>query len=212
MLYTVPLMALALLATAVFFRSKSFVPVLHTRTHIPLPPSILPSLLSPLFSRLHPHSSFCSFPAHPLTPVLTADTGGILVPDSDYPASHTLPVVLSMLIFVAAYATGSGNIPWQQGELFPLDVRGLGTSLCTATNWSCNLLVAATFLSLMEAATPSGAFGLYALVCVAGWVFVWRCYPETSGLSLEEVSEVFADDFGVVKSQEMRRAKGVAGV
>jgi SP family myo-inositol transporter-like MFS transporter 13 len=146
----------------------------------------------------------------PLTLELTRDTGGVLVPGTDYPRSQALLVLVSMMLFVAAYATGSGNIPWQQGELFPLEVRGLGTSLCTATNWSANLLVAATFLSLMEAATPAGAFALYAFVCVVGWVFIWRCYPETSGLSLEEVSEVFADDFGVRKSEVMRRAKGVS--
>ncbi|WOO84565.1 Myo-inositol transporter 1 [Vanrija pseudolonga] len=138
---------------------------------------------------------------------LTLPTDGVLVPGHPYPASLTTPVLLSMLLFVAAYATGCGNIPWQQGELFRLDVRGLGTSVCTATNWSCNLLVAATFLSLMESASPAGAFLLYAGACAAGWVFCWALYPETSGLSLEEVYEVFQDGFGVKKSQEMRAAK-----
>jgi hypothetical protein len=40
-----------------------------------------------------------------------------------------------MLLFVAGYALGAGNIPWQQGELFRLEVRGVGTSICTAVNW-----------------------------------------------------------------------------
>jgi SP family myo-inositol transporter-like MFS transporter 13 len=40
-----------------------------------------------------------------------------------------------MLLFVAGYALGAGNIPWQQGELFKLEVRGVGTSICTAVNW-----------------------------------------------------------------------------
>lgn len=110
-----------------------------------------------------------------------------------------------MVAFVAAYATGTGNIPWQQGELFALEVRGLGTSIATATNWTCNLIVAASFLSLMEAASPAGAFTLYAAVCAAGWWFVYKCYPETSGLSLEDVYAVFEDDFGVAKSVELRR-------
>ena len=30
-----------------------------------------------------------------------------------------------MIFYVASYATGLGNVPWQQGELFALDVRGL---------------------------------------------------------------------------------------
>jgi SP family myo-inositol transporter-like MFS transporter 13 len=40
-----------------------------------------------------------------------------------------------MLLFVAGYALGAGNIPWQQGELFRLGVRGVGTGICTAVNW-----------------------------------------------------------------------------
>ena len=67
---------------------------------------------------------------------LTSSTGGILVDGTDYPASISTLIVLSMMIYVSAYATGMGNIPWQQGELFRLDVRGLGSSICTATNWS----------------------------------------------------------------------------
>lgn len=43
------------------------------------------------------------------------------------------------------------------------------------------MLIAGTFLSLMSAATPSGAFGIYAGFCVIGWVFCWMLYPETSG-------------------------------
>lgn len=39
-----------------------------------------------------------------------------------------------MITYTASYAAGLGNIPWQQGELFRLEVRGIGTSLCTATS------------------------------------------------------------------------------
>jgi MFS transporter, SP family, solute carrier family 2 (myo-inositol transporter), member 13 len=31
-----------------------------------------------------------------------------------------------MVLFIASYATGMGNIPWQGSELFPLELRGLG--------------------------------------------------------------------------------------
>lgn len=68
---------------------------------------------------------------------LTISTGGVLVPDPPQPYSPTysLLVLLAMMIYVAGYATGSGNIPWQQGELFRMEVRGIGTSICTAVNW-----------------------------------------------------------------------------
>ncbi|KAH9018718.1 hypothetical protein EDB85DRAFT_2154278 [Lactarius pseudohatsudake] len=74
-----------------------------------------------------------------------------------------------MIVFVASYATGIGNVPWQQGELFSLEVRGIGTSLATATNWSVNLLIGATYLSLMAHIIPCGAFGFYAALCALSY-------------------------------------------
>lgn len=138
---------------------------------------------------------------------LTLKSGGRLVEGTKYSAMWSGLVLMAMITYVASYATGVGNIAWQQGELFRLEVRGIGTSLATATNWSMNLVISATFLSLMQAATPSGAFGLYAGFCVIGWLFCVFFYPETSGLSLEEVFYVFEDDFGIKKSEALRAEK-----
>ncbi|SGY46208.1 BQ5605_C001g00397 [Microbotryum silenes-dioicae] len=118
------------------------------------------------------------------------------------------PVVLAaMIIYVAFYATGIGNIPWQQQELFHVSVRGIGTSISTACNWAGNLIISLTFLSLINAITPSGAFGLYAGICFLGALFCIFLYPETALLSLEETLEVFSDGFGVKKAKHMRRHK-----
>ncbi len=174
-------------------------------------------------------------------------SGGRLIEGTAYSSTWSGLVLMAMILYVAAYATGIGNIAWFQGELLALEVRGIGTSLCTATNWvsgaegagdmvvltraltpqSMNLLISSTFLSLMDAATPSGAFGLYAGLCVLGWLFCVLLYPETSGcvvcgvtgrksraddpelhsLSMEEVYTIFQDDFGIEKSRELRVAK-----
>jgi len=92
---------------------------------------------------------------------------------------------------------------------FPLPppVRGLGTSLSTATNWAGNLLIGSTYLSLMAQITPAGAFGFYAGLCLLGWLFVLACFPETAGLSLEEVKMVFRHGFGIRESQRLRETK-----
>lgn len=131
-----------------------------------------------------------------------------------------------MIFYVASYATGLGNVPWQQGELFGLEgqssfsgtftyeiidnaypVRGIGTSLATFCNWAGNLLIGSTYLSLMDRITPSGAFGFYAGLCLLGWIFCVFCFPETAGLSLEEVQMVFRDGFGIKESQRLRQEK-----
>ncbi|KAJ8517713.1 hypothetical protein ONZ45_g5123 [Pleurotus djamor] len=138
---------------------------------------------------------------------LTRKTGGNLVDGQDYPEVWSGLVLFSMILFVASYATGLGNVPWQQGELFGLEVRGIGTSLSTATNWAANLLIGSTYLSLMAKITPSGAFGFYAGLCLLGWLFCLFCFPETAGLSLEEVRMIFKDGFGIKESQRLRKVK-----
>ncbi|KAH9030954.1 general substrate transporter [Lactarius hengduanensis] len=138
---------------------------------------------------------------------LTRNTGNVLVDGTRYSHGWSGVVLFSMIAFVASYATGIGNVPWQQGELFSLEVRGIGTSLATATNWSVNLLIGATYLSLMAHITPSGAFGFYAALCALSYTFVVFCFPETAGLSLEEVRMVFRNGFGVRESKQLRKVR-----
>lgn len=116
------------------------------------------------------------------------------------PTSAAAPhvVLASIMLYVAAYAIGLGNVPWMQSELFALDVRSLGSGLATGTNWLANFVIGLTFLPMMDALTPSWTFVLYAVVCIIGFLPVRVCYPETSGLSLEAAASLLdADDWGV---------------
>ncbi|KAM0256492.1 hypothetical protein ACHAQJ_004903 [Trichoderma viride] len=106
-------------------------------------------------------------------------------------------VLVSIMIYVASYALGLGNVPWMQSELFPLSVRSVGSGVATATNWTANFAVGLTFLPLMDALSPSWTFVLYAAVCVVGYGLVWRIYPETAGLSLEEATALLDNGWGV---------------
>ncbi|KAH6996944.1 general substrate transporter [Ilyonectria destructans] len=115
-------------------------------------------------------------------------------------AGHELAgitVLVSIMVYVASYAIGMGNVPWMQSELFPLAVRSLGSGVSTATNWGANFVVGLTFLPMMDALTPSWTFVMYALVCVVGYGLIWRIYPETSGLSLEEATALLENGWGV---------------
>ena len=116
-----------------------------------------------------------------------------------------LVILVAMVIYVCGYAIGIGNIAWQQSELFPLSVRSLGSGLATATNWGSNFVVGLTFLPMMEYLTPAWTFAVYALICVVGWIFAWRIYPETRGLGLEDVRGLLKDSYGVQES--LRRTK-----
>ncbi|RYN74245.1 Myo-inositol transporter 1 [Alternaria alternata] len=111
-----------------------------------------------------------------------------------------LIILFSMITYVAGYAIGMGNVPWQQSELFPLSVRSLGSAMSTATNWGSNTFIGITFLPMMNVFTPVGTFALYAGVCMIAEIVIWRIYPETAGLGLEDVGGLLKDGFGVGNS------------
>ncbi|KAK9321566.1 general substrate transporter [Lipomyces orientalis] len=116
-------------------------------------------------------------------------------------------VLFSLIFFIASYAIALGSVPWQGNELFPMEVRALGTMMLTLTNWSFNAVISSSFLSLMKAYTPSGAFGIYAVTMLLGWIAVICCYPEVSGLPLEAIKEVFNHGFGVKYSLNLQKQR-----
>ncbi|CAG9989268.1 unnamed protein product [Clonostachys byssicola] len=116
-------------------------------------------------------------------------------------------VLVTIIFYVAFFASGVATIGWVGTELLPLEVRALGTMMNTVTCWGCNIIIASTFLSMMKGMTPSGAFGFYAGICFFGWIFVIICYPEVKGLPLEEVSQVFEHGFGVRRAAQIQKAR-----
>ena len=62
-------------------------------------------------------------------------------------------------------------------------------SLATAANWGFNLLVAATFLTIVQKLGKPGAFWLYAVLTVLAAIFCWLFIPETKGHTLESIEE-----------------------
>ncbi|KAF1776910.1 Major facilitator superfamily domain [Phytophthora cactorum] len=98
-------------------------------------------------------------------------------------------ILIAMFMYLAFFASGMGCMPWTiNAEIYPLRVRSFALSISTSVNWVSNLLVSFTFLSTIDALAPYGAFWLYAVVSLFGFVYLWRELPETKGLELEEIS------------------------
>lgn len=60
---------------------------------------------------------------------LAKKTNGNLVDGTKYSTTWSGLVLFSMIVYVASYATGLGNVPWQQGELFGLEGQSLSFSI-----------------------------------------------------------------------------------
>ncbi|KAF5656643.1 putative ITR1-inositol permease [Fusarium heterosporum] len=145
---------------------------------------------------------FTQIPIDRNTLELTDDTIG-------WPA---IVVLVSMILFVASYAAGLGCVPWQANEFLPMEVRAMGTMMINMCNWGPNIIVSSTFLSMMRGISPSGTFGFYAALSFIGLVFVYFCYPEAAGMTLEEVRVVFDHGFGVRYAEEWRKQRKLGNI
>ncbi|KAL2846910.1 general substrate transporter [Aspergillus pseudoustus] len=118
-----------------------------------------------------------------------------------------IAVLVFIIWFVFFYGVSMGNTAWMNTDLFPMEVRALGTMWLACSCWASNIIVSSTFLSMMKGITPSGAFGFYAAVCGVGYILIYLFYPEVSGLTLEEIREVFKHGFGVQYARQLRRER-----
>lgn len=95
---------------------------------------------------------------------------------------------IALTVYIAFYATTWAPVTWVLiGEVFPLNIRGLGTSLCSATNWLADMVVSLTFPMMLSSWGLDNAFLFYAAICgIAIWVTHTK-FLETRGKSLEEI-------------------------
>lgn len=83
-----------------------------------------------------------------------------------------------------------GTVPWiVNSEIYPLQYRGLGGGIAAVSNWSSNLIVSETFLTLTEHLGSSGTFLLFAGFSLIGLVFIFFLVPETKG-TFDEVEKM----------------------
>ena len=107
---------------------------------------------------------------------------------SSLSAFQGLIATVGLMVYVASFAIGLGPVFWLLiSEIYPLRVRGLAMSLASEANWGSNLIIALTFLTLIQLLGRSGTFWLYALVGIFAWIFCYKLVPETKGHTLEEI-------------------------
>jgi len=96
----------------------------------------------------------------------------------------------ALLLFIIGFAMSAGPIIWVIcSEIYPLSGRDFGITASTATNWLCNAVVGATFLTLLNVLGPARTFWLYGALNILFIMFLFMFVPETKGISLEKIEE-----------------------
>jgi sugar porter (SP) family MFS transporter len=115
--------------------------------------------------------------------------------------------MMSLMVFIASFAFSLGPIVWTIiNEIFPGAVRGRAVALATAVNWGSAFLVSQFFLTMFDDLGASATFFILAGCSVAAVVWIWKKVPETKGLVLERIPEIWLGDDPVATARQMQAA------
>jgi len=102
---------------------------------------------------------------------------------------HQDLLVWMLIGFIAFFAFSQGAVIWVYlSEVFPNRVRAKGQSLGSFSHWIMNALISWTF-PLMAASSGGYPFAFFSAMMVVQFFVVLAFYPETKGISLEEMQK-----------------------
>ena len=106
-----------------------------------------------------------------------------------------LPVLVLVLAAIGCYAMSLAPVTWVViSEIFPNRIRGAAMSVAVSALWVACFILTYTFPILNRTLGSAGTFWLYAVICVAGFLFIFLKLPETKGKTLEQIEKEMVDE------------------
>ncbi len=98
--------------------------------------------------------------------------------------------VIATLFTIASFAMSAGPVVWILcSEIQPLKSRDFGIACSTTMNWICNMIIGATFLTLLNNAGTAQTFWIYTGMNMLFIALTMLLVPETKGVSLEKIEK-----------------------
>ncbi|RZC80525.1 hypothetical protein C5167_043100 [Papaver somniferum] len=114
-------------------------------------------------------------------------TDGIAV----IPKGYAILVVFCICMFVAGFAWSWGPLGWLvPSEIFPLEIRSAAQSINVSVNMLFTFIIAQVFLSML-CHMKFGLFFFFGGFVFIMTIFVYFFVPETKGIPIEEMSQVW---------------------
>jgi sugar porter (SP) family MFS transporter len=108
-------------------------------------------------------------------------------------------------IFAMAFGYSWGPCAWiLVAEIWPLSVRGKGLSIAASSNWMNNFIVGQVTPTMLKHISY-GTFIFFGLFSFLGGLFVLFFVPETKGLTLEEMDDVFSTTQSLAVADQERQ-------
>jgi len=102
--------------------------------------------------------------------------------------SQGVHMLILVVAAIACYSMSLAPVTWVViSEIFPNRIRGAAMSIAVFSLWLGCTVLTFTFPFLRRTLGAHGAFWLYGVICVVGFLVIRKRLPETKGKSLEEI-------------------------
>lgn len=100
-----------------------------------------------------------------------------------------------VLVYIVMNPVGLNTIPYiVQGEIFPTNIKAVGSSVCTFYSGVNAFIVSKSFQPLCNCLGMYGTFWVFSGFCLFGIFFAIFILPETKGKSFVEIQESLAEE------------------
>jgi MFS transporter, SP family, arabinose:H+ symporter len=104
-----------------------------------------------------------------------------------YLNSHQYLLIWCLVSYIAFFAISQGAVIWvYMSEIFPNRIRGRGEATASFAAMIMGAIVTLVYPA-MRGLSVSFPFFLFSVMMVVQFWVVWRCFPETKGVTLEEI-------------------------
>ncbi|MFT4091477.1 MAG: sugar porter family MFS transporter [Asticcacaulis sp.] len=101
-------------------------------------------------------------------------------------------IIALLCMFVAFFAFSIGPIKWIViSEIFPTHVRARAMGIATVAVWLTDMVINQAFPVVRDTLGVSAMFMMCALFLLIQFVVAWRKLPETKGMALEDILQLW---------------------
>jgi MFS family permease len=106
-------------------------------------------------------------------------------------------VLACVYTYFVFFQVGWGGTAWvYPSEIYPMDVKERALSISVCMQWLANFAIAEIVPAQVKLLHADGTFLFYAVCCLVSFGLVYAFVPETKGVALEDMDEIFGRGSG----------------
>jgi MFS transporter, SP family, xylose:H+ symportor len=104
-----------------------------------------------------------------------------------------ISTLVFIIIYTASFMMSWGPVCWVLiSEIFPNKIRGRAIAIAVAAQWAANYFISSTYPAMMEFSGGT-TYWFYSAMSILSFIFVWKLVPETNGMTLEAMEELWLE-------------------